>query len=56
MIESLRPLRAKREELDRDPGYVWNVLREGNRIARERAAETLSAVRKAMRIEYPELQ
>ena len=56
MIESLRPLRAKREELDRDPGYVWNVLREGNRVARERAAETLSAVRKAMRIEYPELR
>lgn len=56
MIESLRPIRTKREELDRHPEYVWSVLREGNRVARERAAETLSAVRKAMRIEYPEFR
>ena len=56
MIESLRPIRTRREELDRDPGYVWQVLREGNQVARERAADTLTLVRKAMRIEYPELR
>ena len=55
MIEQLKPIRARREELDRDPGYVWNVLREGNERARQRAGETLELVRKAMKIHYPEL-
>ncbi|HXG58277.1 MAG TPA: tryptophan--tRNA ligase [Thermoanaerobaculia bacterium] len=54
MIEALRPIRERREQIDRDPGYVWSVLREGNRRARERAAETLDQVRKAMKIDYPE--
>jgi tryptophanyl-tRNA synthetase len=56
MIEKLRPLRQRREEIDRDPSVVWDVLREGNRKARERAAETLELVRSAMQIDYPELQ
>ena len=56
MIESLRPVRARREEIDRDPSIVWNVLRDGNERARQRAAETLSQVRKAMKIDYPEFQ
>ena len=56
MIEKLRPLRERREEIDRDPSVVWDVLREGNRKARERAAETLELVRSAMQIDYPELQ
>jgi len=56
MIESLRPVRARREEIDRDPSIVWNVLRDGNERARQRAAETLSQVRKAMKIDFPELQ
>ena len=55
MIERLAPMRARREEIDRDPSIVWNALREGNRVARERAAETLALVRKAVKIEYPEL-
>jgi tryptophanyl-tRNA synthetase len=55
MIEQLRPIRARREEIDRDPGVVWNVLRDGNERARERAGETLALVRKAMKIDYPEL-
>ncbi|MEA2764290.1 MAG: hypothetical protein QOK07_694, partial [Gemmatimonadaceae bacterium] len=56
MIEKLRPLRQRREEIDRDPGVVWNVLREGNGKARQRTAETLALVRKAMHIDYPELR
>ncbi|HEY8711279.1 MAG TPA: tryptophan--tRNA ligase [Thermoanaerobaculia bacterium] len=55
IIEKLRPVRARREEIDRDPGIVWNVLRDGNERARERAAETLTLVRRAMKVEYPEL-
>src|SRR6185503_17941589 len=48
MIEALAPMRARREEINRDPSMVWDALREGNRKARERAAETLALVRDAM--------
>jgi tryptophanyl-tRNA synthetase len=56
MIAKLEPLRTRRAEIDRDPSVVWDALREGNRKARERAAETLEAVRDAMQISYPELR
>lgn len=55
MIEQLAPIRARREEIDRDPSIVWTALREGNRKARERAGETMALVRAAMKIGYPEL-
>jgi tryptophanyl-tRNA synthetase len=53
MIEKLRPIRARREEIDRDPAIVWNALREGNRRASERAEETMQMVRQAMKIDFP---
>ena len=56
MVEWLRPIRARREEIDRDPSIVWDALRDGNRRARERAGETLALVRDAMKIDYPELR
>jgi tryptophanyl-tRNA synthetase len=56
MIEALRPIRARREEIDRDPSVVWNILRDGNRKARERAGATMEKVRKAVKIDYPELR
>ena len=56
MIEQLAPIRARREEMDRDPSIVWDVLREGSSKARERAAETLALVRAAMKIDFPELR
>jgi len=56
MIESLRPIREKREEIDRDPSIVWDVLRDGNRKARERAQETMQLVRDAVKINYSELR
>ena len=56
MIETLAPIRARREEIDRDPSIVWNTLRAGNERARERTRETLDLVRKAMKIDYPELR
>jgi tryptophanyl-tRNA synthetase len=55
VIEALRPIRERREAIDRDPSIVWNALREGGRRARERAAQTLTDVRKAMQIDFPEL-
>ena len=56
MIEKLRDIRARRVEIDRDPSIVWNALREGTRLARERAGETLEMVRKAMKIDFPEMR
>jgi tryptophanyl-tRNA synthetase len=55
MIEALAPIRLRREKIDRDPSMVWDVLARGTRVARQRAAETLDMVRKAMKIDYPEL-
>lgn len=55
MIESLAPMRARREEIERDRSIVWDVLRQGNEQARQRAAVTMDAVREAMQITYPEL-
>jgi tryptophanyl-tRNA synthetase len=56
MIEKLRPIRERRQQIDRDPAVVWDALREGNRKAREAAAETLELVRKAVKIDYPEFR
>ncbi|MGZ7080549.1 MAG: tryptophan--tRNA ligase, partial [Thermoanaerobaculia bacterium] len=56
MIEALRPIRERREQIDRDPSVVWDVLREGNRRARERAAATMEQVRDAVKIDFPELR
>jgi tryptophanyl-tRNA synthetase len=56
IIDRLAPMRAKREEIDRDSSIVWDALRAGNAKARERAAETLTMVRQAMKIDYPELR
>ena len=56
MVESLHPIRARREEINRDPSIVWDALREGSRKARERTGETLELVRKAMKIHFPELR
>lgn len=56
MIEKLRPIRERREQIDRDPSIVWDVLREGSRKARERAAETMDQVRQAIKIDFPEVR
>lgn len=56
MIESLAPFRKRRQEIDADPSIVWDVLAAGNRAARDRAAETMEAVRSAMKIDFPELR
>jgi tryptophanyl-tRNA synthetase len=56
IVEKLGPIRRRREEIDRDPSIVWDVLREGNIVARERAEETMEMVRQAMKIDYPELR
>ena len=48
----LAPLRARRAELEQDPGYVDEVLRRGNERANEVAEATLAEVRAAMGMSY----
>lgn len=55
IVESLAPIRKRREEIDRDPSMVWDVLAAGNVKARERAAETLELTRDAMKLAFREL-
>jgi tryptophanyl-tRNA synthetase len=48
----LAPLRARRTELEADPGYLHDVLRSGNARANEVAEATLDEVRTAMGMVY----
>jgi tryptophanyl-tRNA synthetase len=50
--ERLRPIRRRRAELLREPGHMLDVLRAGNRRAREVAAHTLLDVRRCMHMAY----
>lgn len=50
--ETLDPIRARRKELEKDIPYVYEVLRKGSEAAREVAAQTLSEVKSAMKINY----
>jgi tryptophanyl-tRNA synthetase len=50
--ELLAPIRARRAEYARHPGYVRQLLREGNERADAIAAVTLDEVRTAMGMRY----
>ncbi len=50
--ETLEPMRQRRAELEKDLPAVWEILRKGTDAAVKVAADTLSDVRKAMRIDY----
>ena len=50
--DTLDPIRKRRKELEQDIPYVYEVLRKGSEEARSIAAETLSEVKRAMRINY----
>lgn len=50
--DMLAPIREKRAELMADPAYLLSVLEAGNRVANERANETLNEVRAAMNMVY----
>ena len=50
--DTLEPIRRRRRELEQDIPYVYEVLRKGSETARAAAAETLAAVKRAMRINY----
>lgn len=50
--EHLAPIRARRTELAADPGYLTEVLHDGNRRANAMAEATLAEVRAAMQMDY----
>lgn len=50
--ETLAPLRARRAELDAEPGLVEGILRRGNERANEVATATLAEVRERMGMTY----
>ena len=52
MQETLEPIRNRRKELEKDIPAIYDVLKKGSDIARETAAQTLSEVKSAMRINY----
>ena len=50
--EELNPIRARRKEFEKDIPMVYDILKKGSEAAREAAAQTLSEVKSAMRINY----
>ena len=52
MQEELEPIRSRRKEFEKDIPAIYNILKKGSEVARGAAADTLSDVRKAMKINY----
>jgi tryptophanyl-tRNA synthetase len=52
MQETLEPIRLRREELEKDTAAIWSILEKGSKEAKAVAANTLSEVKKAMKIDY----
>lgn len=50
--DTLEPIRTRRHELEQNIPYVYSVLKEGTEVARKVAANTLSEVKAAMKINY----
>ena len=52
MQEELTPIRERRKEFEKDIPAIYEMLKNGCEVARTAAAETLSDVKKAMKINY----
>ena len=52
MEEMLQPIRERRAEYEKNIPQVYEILKKGSEEARRVAGETLSEVRKAMKIDY----
>ena len=50
--ETLRPIRERRHEFEKNLDYVYEILRAGTELARERASRTTYEVKAAMKINY----
>ena len=47
---NLTPFRERRAELDKTPDFVWDVLHDGGKRAREIASQTIAEVREAIQL------
>ena len=52
MQAELAPIRERRKMWEQRPNDVYDILREGSRVAEAKAAETLRNVRASMKINY----
>ena len=52
MNEELAPIRARRAEYEKNIEEVYEILKKGSEVASAKAAETLSEVKAAMKINY----
>lgn len=50
--ETLKPIRESRAQWEKDIPAVYEILRKGSEVAEAKAAQTLSEVKNAMRINY----
>lgn len=50
--EELEPIRARRKELEKQIPEIYDILKKGSEVAREAAAQTMSEVKAAMKINY----
>ena len=50
--DTLEPIRQRRKEWEKDIPAIYEILKKGSETAREVAAQTLSEVKSAMRINY----
>jgi tryptophanyl-tRNA synthetase len=48
LIEMLAPFRERRNEFEKNPQRIWDILQEGNRKARRVAQQTMDEVRTAL--------
>ncbi|MCR5337240.1 MAG: tryptophan--tRNA ligase [Lachnospiraceae bacterium] len=48
----LAPIRERRAQWEKDIDGVYEILKKGSEVAEAKAAETLAAVKKAMKIDY----
>ncbi len=52
LIDLISPIRARREELAKDPKSIMKILESGIENARKEARKTMIEVRKALKIDY----
>lgn len=52
LMERLEPIQKRRKEYEKDIPGIYEILKKGSDTARETAAQTLSEVKRAMRINY----
>ena len=48
----LEPIRKRRQQYQKDIPYIYEILKKGSETAEQAAAQTLSEVKRAMKINY----